>query len=639
VSRSVGKLEVTVAMNKPNSDLVINTEGWKTINWRQAERYVFKLQKRIYAASRRGDVKRCRKLQNTLMRSWSNKVLAVRRITVENQGKKTAGVDGIKSLPPKARLELAGQLKLTGKSKPTRRVWIPKPGREEKRPLGIPVMYDRALQAVTKAALEPEWEAVFESNSYGFRPGRSCHDAIKQIKNCIQNKAKYVLDADIAKCFDRINHETLLQKLNINGKVRQQIKAWLKSGVIDKGAFTATSEGTPQGGVISPLLANIALHGMEERIKQEFPEMSHTGRETWFHKKGTHFVLPNIIRYADDFVILHENKSVVQRCREIISEWLAGIGLELKPEKTRLTHTLNHELSEDGKAGFDFLGHHIQQYPAGKYRSNRNGHGEILGFNTLITPSAKASKAHIEEIGRIITKHRSSPQMALIKDLNPVIRGWTSFYTKSDAQTVGELSKQDHLTYLKLRRWAKRRCGNINDGHIKYWTSIGSNNWVFATREGNANPLRLLNHSQFECSSTDYVKVKGDKSPYDGDTVYWSSRLGTHPQMPNRKAKLLKQQKGKCPWCGLSFQEWDVLEIDHIIPSALSGKDDYKNLQLLHRHCHDEKTALDLKEIRKKNHSKFLEKLSQFWEKFNWEWRNDIPFFKGLKVRKPENDK
>ena len=546
MSRSVGKQEVTVAMNKPNSDLVIDTEGWKTINWRQAERYVFKLQKRIYAASRRGDVKQCRKLQKTLMRSWSNRVLAVRRVTQDNQGKKTAGVDGIKSLPPKARLELAGQLKLTGKSKPTRRVWIPKPGREEKRPLGIPTMYDRALQAVVKATLEPEWEAVFEPNSYGFRPGRSCHDAIKQIKNCIQNKAKYVLDADIAKCFDRINHEALSQKLNIKGKVRQQIKAWLKSGVIDKGAFTATSEGTPQGGVISPLLANIALHGLENRIKQY--------AETLPGYKQDNLTNLNLIRYADDFVVLHKDKAVVQRCREIISEWLADIGLELKPEKTRLTHTLNHELSEDGKAGFDFLGHHIQHYPAGKYRSNRNGHGKILGFNTLITPSAKASKAHIEEIGRIIKKHRSTPQSALIKDLNPVIRGWTSFYTKSDAQTAGELSKQDNLTYLKLRRWAKRRCGNINDGHIKYWTSIGDNNWVFATREGTANPLRLLNHSEFACSSTDYVKVKGDKSPYDGDTVYWSKRLGTHPEMPNRKARLIKQQKGKCPWCGLSFQ-------------------------------------------------------------------------------------
>ncbi len=579
-------------MNKPKSDSKLNTEGWKTINWHQVEKYVFKLQKRIYAASRHGDVKLVRKLQKTLMRSWSNRVLAVRRVTVENQGKKTPGVDGNKSLSPKARLELAGQLKLTGKSQPTRRVWIPKPGRDEKRPLGIPTMYDRALQAVVKAALEPEWEAHFEPSSYGFRPGRSCHDAIKQIKNCIQCKAKYVLDADIAKCFDRINHEELLRKLNAKGKIRQQIKAWLKSGVIDQGAFTATSEGTPQGGVISPLLANIALHGLEQRIIQfaEILDLRYPSG-TRMNKKDKIYSL-SLIRYADDFVVLHEDKAVVQRCREIISDWLAGIGLELKPEKTRLTHTLYPELSEDGNAGFDFLGHHIRQYPAGKYQSDRNAQGRILGFDTLITPSQKASKVHQEEIGKVIRKHRSSPQAALLKDLNPVIRGWTSYYANSDAQSVGELSKQDNLVYLKLRRWAKRRCGNINSGHIKYWTSIGGNNWVFATRNG-GNSLRLLKHSEFGSSSTSYVKVKGDKSPYDGDTVYWSSRLGKNPEMPSRKAKLLKQQKGKCPWCGLHFQEWDVLEVDHKIPRVLGGKDEWKNLQLLHRHCHDEKTASD----------------------------------------------
>jgi RNA-directed DNA polymerase len=182
--------------------------------------------------------------------------------------------------------------------------------------------------------------------------------------------------------------------------------------------------------------------------------------------------------------------------------------------------------------------------------------------------------------------------VALIKHLNPVIRGWTSYYTNSDAQSTGELSKQDNLVYLKLRRWAKRPCGNINSGHSKYWTSIGGSNWVFATRNGD-NPLRLLKHSEFGSSSTNYVKVKGDKSPYDGDTVYWSIRLGKNPEMPSRKAKLLKQQKGKCPWCGLHFQEWDVLEVDHKIPRALSGKDEWKNLQLLHRHCHNEKATLD----------------------------------------------
>ena len=620
------------------SDSTTITEDWKAINWRKAERYVFKLQKRIYAASRRGDVRQVRKLQRTLMRSWYNKVLAVRRVTVENQGKKTAGVDGVKSLPPAARLELAGELKLTGESKPTRRVWIPKPGRDEKRPLGIPVVYDRALQAAVKAALEPEWEARFEPNSYGFRPGRSAHDAVKQIKNCIQHKAKYVLDADIAKCFDRINHEALLNKLNTKGKLRQQIKAWLKSGVIDQGAFTATSEGTPQGGVISPLLANIALHGLEERIKQfaETLDLKYPNGKRM--KKEDKVNSLSIVRYADDFVVLHEDKAVVTRCREIISEWLKGIGLELKPEKTRLTHTLHTELSEDGFAGFDFLGHHIQQFPAGKYRSDLNTLGNILGFDTLITPSQKASKAHLEEVGRLIKKHRSSPQAVLIKDLNPVIRGWTSYYSNSDIKTVGELAKLDHLIYLKLQRWAKRRVRKAKKSKEKYWTTVGGNNWVFATREGPANPLRLLNHSEFSCSSTDYVKVKGDKSPYDGDTVYWSTRMGAHPELPSRKAYLLKRQKGKCTRCGLSFREWDVMEVDHIVPRALSGKDEWKNLQLLHRHCHDEKTFEDMTEIRKKETSKFSDRINKFLSEFDWGWINDIPVMKGLLGQKSSSD-
>ena len=586
-------------MNKPNSDLETNTEGWKAINWRQAERYVFKLQKRIFAASRCGDVNKVRKLQKTLMRSWSNRILSVRRVTQDNTGKKTAGVDGLKSLSPAARLELARELKLTGKSKPTRRVWIPKPGSNEKRPLGLPVMYDRALQAVVKSALEPEWEAIFEPNSYGFRPGRSCHDAVKQLKNCIQHRAKFVLDADIAKCFDRISHYELLQKLNIKGKVRRQVKSWLKSGVIDDGVFTATSEGTPQGGVISPLLANIALHGLENTLMEYARTIDLKDKRgmqvSWLMKEKS----LSFIRYADDFVVLHKDKLVVQRCREIISEWLVGIGLELKPEKTRLTHTFKDELSEDGKAGFDFLGHHIQQYPAGKHRSSLNLQHEILGFNTLITPNKKSSKAHQEEIGRIIKKHRSSPQSALIRDLNPVIRGWTSFYTKSDAKTVGELSKQDYLTYLKLRRWAKRRCENINAGHRLYWHSIGGDNWVFSTREEGANPLRLLKHREFECSSTDYVKVKGDKSPYDGDLVYWSSRMGKNPELSSRLALLLKKQKGKCSHCEFIFKNEDVMEVDHIVPRVIGGKDEYKNLQLLHRHCHDVKTKTDLELIRK----------------------------------------
>src|ERR687886_1142574 len=245
---------------------------WHSIDWRKLEKRVYKLQKRIYQASNRGDIKALRKLQKMLMKSWSARALAVRRVTQDNQGKKTAGVDGVKSLSPKQRLDLVNQLHLGTKARPTRRVWIPKPGTEEKRPLGIPTMKDRALQALVKLALEPEWEARFEPNSYGFRPGRSCQDAIKQIFTVISQKAKYVLDADIAKCFDRIDHEVLLNKLNTFPTIRRQVRAWLKAGVMDNMQYFETSEGTPQGGVISPLLANIALHGMEWRIK-DHPEI------------------------------------------------------------------------------------------------------------------------------------------------------------------------------------------------------------------------------------------------------------------------------------------------------------------------------------------------------------------------------
>lgn len=241
------------------------TAEWNKVNWRKLERQLFKLQKRIYRASECGDVKKVRRLQKTLTNSWKAKAIAVRRVTQDNQGKKTAGIDGVKSLTPKQRLALTKTLKIGGKAKPTRRIFIPKPN-GEKRGLGIPTINDRALQALVKLALEPEWEARFEPNSYGFRPARSSHDAITQIFKELYQSSKYILDADIAKCFDKINHETLLQKINTYPTLKKQIKVWLKAGVMNNGTFEETIAGTPQGGVISPLLANIALHGMEQHI-------------------------------------------------------------------------------------------------------------------------------------------------------------------------------------------------------------------------------------------------------------------------------------------------------------------------------------------------------------------------------------
>ena len=546
---------------------------WKGINWRKLERVTFKLQKRIFQASERGDVKACRKLQKTLIRSWSAKCIAVRRVTQDNQGKNTAGVDGVKSLTPKQRTNLVGKLKLEGKAKPTRRVNIPKPGTTETRPLGIPTINDRALQALCKMALEPEWEAKFEPNSYGFRPGRSCHDAIGAIFNHIKQKAKYVLDADIAKCFDRIDHKALLTKIATFPTMRQQVRTWLKAGYYDQGNLFPTNEGTPQGGVISPLLANIALHGMEARVKQY--------AETLKGKKRDNRVALSLIWYADDFVIIHEDLNVVLECKEIIADWLSDMGLELKPSKTRLTHTLNEI---DGNVGFEFLGFHIQQHKTGNYRCAKNPHGTPLGFSTLITPSNAQVKSHLSKIAEVIDTHKTAPQATLISKLNPIIRGWSNYY--STVVSKKTFNNVDKLTYDKLRAWARRR-GNGTINKDKYWRTVGDRNWCFSTENG----LELKQHS--DTPIVRHIQIKAVASPFDGNWTYWSKRRGEYPETPNRVASLIKRQKGICPHCGLYFTSTDIVEVDHIKPTSLGGKDTYDNLQLLHKHCHDTKTGTD----------------------------------------------
>ena len=553
---------------------------WKTIPWRKLERKVFKLQTRIFKASHRGDMKAVRRLEKTLMRSWSAKCLAVRRVTQDNQGKRTAGIDGIKSLTPEQRLELVNQLSLSGRAKPTRRVWIPKPGREgEKRPLGIPTIADRALQALVKLALEPEWEARFEPNSYGFRPGRGCHDAIEAIYNGVFLKAKYVLDADISKCFDQINQESLLAKLSTSPTLRRQIKAWLKSGVIDQGQWFATSAGTPQGGVVSPLLANIALHGMETHIKQAFPR--------WNASMGGHCQSPHLIRYADDLVVLHADLAVVKQCQQMLLEWLTQMGLMLHPSKTRITHTLH---SYEDRVGFDFLGFTVRQFPAGKYHTAHNSYGTPLGFKTLIQPSQISIKRHQEKLKQIIQRHQAATQSQLIDALNPVIIGWSNYF--STVVSSEAYQWLDHWLYFQLKDWATHRHPRKSQRWVanKYWLIDRGEGWTFATvLENSIHRLAVHNHTAIKR----HIKVQSTRSPFDADWLYWSTRMGRHPQVNQRVVGLLKQQQGKCACCHLFFKDKDLLEIDHIIPRSKGGKDDIKNLQLLHRHCHDVKSVSD----------------------------------------------
>ena len=593
---------------------------WSDIPWRKLEKNIYKLQKRIYKASHRGDVKLVRRLQKLLIKSWSAKCLAVRRVTQDNQGKKTAGVDGIKNLSPKQRLILVNKLTLGTKVAPTRRVWIPKPGKEEKRPLGIPTMYDRALQGLVKLVLEPEWEARFEPNSYGFRPGRSCHDAIEAIFSSINKKDKYVLDADISKCFDRINHKKLLTKLNTFPTLRKQIRAWLKAGVMDGKEFKHTIHGTPQGGSISPLLANIALHGMENLVKDLVENLNLRRPDGSSMRKIKKRSSITLVRYADDFVILHKDHHVLMLCVNAITQWLNDIGLELKPNKTRITHTLHNVGKEP--PGFEFLGFNIRQHKAGKYTSGKQSTGELLGFKTIITPSKKSQRIHYQKLSEVIDKHRGKSQDILIVNLNPIIRGWCNYF--STVVSGKAFNRLKNLMYWKLTKWGKRRHRNKGKKWLKdkYFQKNGDDNWSFAIKSGDyLEPL--MKHTDKKLVR--HIKVKGNASPYNGELIYWSSRMGKHPEMPKRTAFLLKKQKGKCNICGLIFQEKDVIETDHILPITAGGKDEYKNLQLLHRHCHDEKTKSDLKVIQDYQRKIRIDKFYKWFNNLDWIWEEDIP--------------
>lgn len=555
-------------------------EDWTDAPWRKLEQHVFRLQKRIYKAQSRGNIKAVHSLQRLLVKSQAARMLAVRRVTQDNQGKRTAGVDGVKAVGPMTRLlfveRLRAQHRIT--AHPVRRIMIPKPGKDERRPLGIPVMLDRAHQALAKLALEPQWEARFEPNSYGFRPGRSCHDAIEAIYLAVSKQNYYVLDADIQGCFDHIDHHALLTKLDTTPTLYRACKAWLRAGVMDGGTIVPTTSGTPQGGVISPLLANIALHGMEEAAAQAYK---------WYDGHKTH--RPLLIRYADDFVIIHRHRAGIEAARDAIEAWLGGMGLHLSPAKTRITHTLH---DHEGTAGFDFLGFTIRQYARGKTRSNKGRNGQPLGYTTRTTPSKEAVKRHMESIGDTIRRNNTAPQSAVIRVLNPIIGGWAHYYRTCAASE--QFNRCDAQLYSQLQSWARRRHHMKSKTWIahRYWSMRPGAKWDFVIKKDGKPVYRLWEHGDIHIQR--HIKVRGNATPYDGNLRYWAQRLKDHPLTRGPLGRLLTKQQGRCAYCGLTFKDGDLLEIDHIHPTSLGGsKRDPQNQQVLHRHCHDQKTATD----------------------------------------------
>jgi RNA-directed DNA polymerase len=526
-----------VAIKMEKASITKTTNPWNTINWAKVQRKVFKLQKRIFQAVRSGDKAKARNLQKLMSKSYYAKLNAVRSVTPNNQGKKTADIGGKKGLTSIQRLKLVQELELRDdNAKALLRVWIPKAK-------GFPTIKDRAMQALVKSAIEPYWEAQFEGTSYGFRPGRSAHDAIGRIHSAICKKAQYVLDADISKCFDKINHDYLLSKVDCPTSMKHLIKKWLKARVMDNGVFEETNRGIPQGGIISPLLANIALDGMKKFVEESFPY-------TISNEKGNALrYRPKLIRYADDVVVLHHELKVIQQCKLLISEWLRKAGLEIKPEKTRICHSLE-TVEIDGqleKPGFDFLGFEIRQYKAGKYQTGKTPDQQLLGFKTIIRPSKKSIKAHYEKLRDKIDQLNKAPQDVLIRELSPIIQEWCNYYRTVCSQKV--FSKMSNILWNKLRAWTKSRTGKANFKNLSNYFSNGEyGKWTFQSQG-----IALKYHHYTKMIR--HTLVKADASPYNGNWTYWSKRQ--------------------------SFTPDDLIEVDH------------KNLQLRYQHCHHTNTNTD----------------------------------------------
>ena len=540
-------------VEKPASASSTDLIEWHGIDWARVNRNVRNLQIRIAKATKERDWRKVKALQRFLTRSFCGKALAVRRVT-ENRGHQTPGVDNVVWSTPVSKARGITQLRRRGyQPLPLRRVYIPK-SNGKLRPLGIPTMKDRAMQALYLLALEPVSETLADPNSYGFRPYRCTADAIKQCRTALSQRtsAVWILEADIEGCFDHISHPWLLDHIPMD---REVLRKWLKCGYVESHMRYATGAGTPQGGVISPTLANLALDGLETLLRKHYG------------KRNSNKV--NLVRYADDFIITGASKELLEtKVKPLVEAFMAERGLRLATEKTRITHI---------DSGFNFLGQNVRKYQ-----------GKLI-----IKPAKKNIKNFLDKVRGIIRGNYAAKTVNLIGLLNPVIRGWAEYHKTINAKTT--YSYVDNCIWRALWRWAKRRHPRKGLRWVKnrYFARIGSSTWVFhdfaVTDEGRKIVVKLC--AAIDTKIVVHRKVEGEMNPFLPE---WEPQLEARATLKmidklkerKRLLRLWLSQDGQCPVCDRPITMDEAFHAHHIHHKQLGGSDQLSNLVLLHPNCH-----------------------------------------------------